>query len=101
MHCHKLVQLCQSYLEGSSGETMNPGPSLILIAFIVTITAATLLLLLLLRYCYFHITFATSASPCVAELITQLLSLTNILWLPLCRINKLGYTSLEDCCNPL
>ena len=28
----------------------------------------------------------------VAELTTQLLRLIGILWLPLCRINKLGYT---------
>ena len=32
------------------------------------------------------------------ELTTQVLSLINILWLPLCRINKFGWnTTLEDC----
>src|SRR3954470_10860911 len=35
-----------------------------------------------------------------AELTTHLLRLISILWLPLCRINKLGFTSLEDCGDP-
>ena len=40
--------------------------------------------------------------PGVVELTTQLLILKNILWLPLCRINKFGlYFTLESCCNPL
>ena len=67
----------------------------------IAITAAVLLLLLLSYYCYFHITPVTSAFPGAAELTTQLLRLTNIFWLPSCRINKLGFTSLEDCCDPL
>jgi hypothetical protein len=41
-----------------------------------------------------------SLFPGAAELTTHLLRLINILWLPLCRIN-LGFTSLEDCCDPL
>src|SRR4051795_4209569 len=36
-----------------------------------------------------------------AELTTHLLSLISILWLPLCRINKLGFTTLEDCGDPI
>src|SRR4051812_21979771 len=36
-----------------------------------------------------------------AELTTQLLRLASIFWLPLCRINKLGNTTREDCCDPL
>ena len=49
-------------------------------------------MLLLLTYCYcFHITPVTSASPGAAELTTPLLSLISILWLPFCRINKLGF----------
>ncbi|KAK1697892.1 hypothetical protein QYE76_014589 [Lolium multiflorum] len=36
-----------------------------------------------------------------AELTTPLLRLSSILFLPLCRINKLGYTTREDCCDPL
>ena len=49
-------------------------------------TQSTVLLHLMLL-----ITFAKSFSG-VAELTTQLLRLIGILWLPLCRINKLGYT---------
>ena len=38
----------------------------------------------------------------MVELTTQLLILKNILWLPLCRINKFGlYFTLESCCDPL
>ena len=32
---------------------------------------------------------------------TQLRKPLSILWLPLCRINKLGFTFLEDCCDLL
>ena len=71
---------------------MNPGPSLGIIASAVTITAATLLLLLQSIYCSYHIIVANSTSLGVAELITQFLSLIGIFWLPLCRMNKLGYT---------
>ena len=40
--------------------------------------------------------------PGVVELTTQLLILKNILWLPLCRINKFGlYFTLESYCDPL
>ena len=35
------------------------------------------------------------------ELTNHLLRLTYILWIPLCRINKLGFTSREDYCDPL
>ena len=38
----------------------------------------------------------------MVEFTTQLLILKNILWLPLCRINKFGlYFTLESCCDPL
>ena len=52
---------------------------------------------LLLYYCYYYITVATdklcqaSLLPGVADLTNQLLRLINILWLPLCRINKFGF----------
>ena len=68
-----------------------------LITFIIAIAVFTLLLLLL-HHCCHHITVATnklcqaSIFPGVTELTTQLLRLIGILWLPLCRINKLGYT---------
>jgi hypothetical protein len=70
---------------------------LILLFTIATIT--TFILLLLLLFCYYHHykTFATdkplraSLFPGVAELTTHLLRLRNILWLPLCRINKFGF----------
>ena len=65
-----------------------------------------LLLLLFHRY-YCYKTVATD-NLCrarlftgAAELTTPLLRLISILCLPLCRINKLGFTSLEDCCDPL
>ncbi len=44
------------------------------------------------RYRYFHTTLLQILSyPGVVELTTQLLILENILWLPLCRINKFGW----------
>src|SRR3954467_6353312 len=72
-----------------------------------------LLLLFLLFYCCCYFAFATTKLLLLinfceqelfsgaAELTTQLLSLASILWLPLCRINKLGNTTREDCCDPL
>src|SRR3954469_25243702 len=72
-----------------------------------------LLLLLLLFHCCCYFAIATTKLlllinfceqelfPGAAELITQLLRLASILWLSLCRINKLGNTTLEDCCDPL
>ena len=60
------------------------------------------------RYLYDHIILLQNtllqilSYPGVVELITQLLILKNILWLPLCRINKFGlYFTLESCCDPL
>ena len=61
------------------------------------ITAAFILLLLLFHYCYCHKTVATdklcraSLLPGAAELTIHLSRLINILWLPLCRINKFGF----------
>jgi hypothetical protein len=70
---------------------------LILLFTIATITIFTLLLLLLFYYCHHYKTIATdkplraSLFPGVAELTTHLSRLINILWLPLCRINKFGF----------
>ena len=50
------------------------------------------------RHHHFHITVATNKLlpskylSGAVELTTQLSKLINILWLPLCRINKLGYS---------
>ena len=64
-----------------------------------------LLLLSLLfcyRYHYYHITLLLNSLlqilsyPSVVELTTQLLILENILWLPLCRINKFGLNTLPS-----
>ena len=61
------------------------------------ITAVFILLLLLFHYCYCHKTVATdklcraSLLPGAAELTIHLSRLINILWLPLCRINKFGF----------
>ena len=49
------------------------------------------------RYRYFHITLLQILSyPGVVELTTQLLILENILWLPLCQINKVGLNTLPS-----
>jgi hypothetical protein len=70
---------------------------LILLFTIATITAFILLLLLLFHYYHHYKTVATdkllraSLFPGAAELTTHLLRFINILWLPLCRINKFGF----------
>ena len=54
------------------------------------------------RYCYFHITLLLNtllqilSLSGVVELTTQVLILENILWLPLCRINKFGLNTLPS-----
>src|SRR3954467_2189287 len=69
------------------------------------------------RYCYYCSCFTVTVDvviallpinfceqelfPGAAELTTQLLRLASILWLPFSRINKLGNTIREDCCDPL
>jgi hypothetical protein len=69
----------------------------ILLFTIATITAFILLLLLLFHYYHHSKTVATDKPlrarlfPGAAELTTHLLRLINILWLPLCRINKFGF----------
>ena len=59
-------------------------------------------ILLCYRYRYFHITLLLNtllqilSYPGVVELTTQMLILKNILWLPLCRINKFGLNTLPS-----
>jgi hypothetical protein len=71
--------------------------SLILLFTIATIAIFTLLLLLLFYYYHHYKIVATdkplraSLFPGAAELTTHLLRLINIIWLPLCRINKFGF----------
>ena len=54
------------------------------------------------RYLYYHITLLLNtllqilSYPGVVELTTQLLIHENILWLPLCRINKFGLNTLPS-----
>ena len=54
------------------------------------------------HYRYFHTTLLLNtllqilSYPGVVELTTQLLILKNILWLPLCRINKFGLNALPS-----
>src|SRR4051794_38482127 len=69
-----------------------------ILLFIATITTAVFTsLLLLFYYCYFYKTVTTDKLlrarllSGAAELTTHLLRLISILWLPLCRINKLGF----------
>jgi hypothetical protein len=70
---------------------------LFLLFTIATITAAILLPLLLFHYYHHYKTVATDKPlrarlfPGAAELTTHLLRLINILWLPLCRINKFRF----------
>jgi hypothetical protein len=70
---------------------------LILLFTIDITTVFILLLLLLFHYCHCYKTVATdkplraSLFPSAAELTTHLLKLINILWPPLCRINKFGF----------
>ena len=72
---------------------INP---LITITIFTVIIVVFILLLLLLFYCCHQITVTTDkllrekSFSGVVELTIQLLSLINILWLRLCRINKLG-----------
>jgi hypothetical protein len=71
----------------------------ILILLFTIVTTTVFILLLVLLFCYYHYykTVATdkllraSVFPGAAELITHLSRLINILWLPLCRINKFGF----------
>src|SRR4051812_19392825 len=72
----------------------------------VTVTIAPDSLLLFLCCCYYKLLLPIKFCkkelfPGVAELTTLLLRIASILWLPLCRINKLGNTTREDCCDPL
>ena len=80
--------------------------------FVPTVTITTkyqlllsLLLLPLPPLSYYFATkhFATDTKfPGAVELTTQLLILENILWLPLCRINKFGLNTLPSkTCDPL
>src|SRR5215216_1313659 len=76
-----------------------------ILLFAAAVTIA-LVLLLLLCYCYYKFLllinfYEQELFPGAAELTTQLLRLASILWLPLCRINKLGNTTREDYCDPL
>ena len=54
------------------------------------------------RYLYYHTTLLLNtllqilSYPGMVELTTQLLILKNILWLPLCRINKFGLNTLPS-----
>ena len=80
------------------------------VATAATVTAAAITLLLLLSLCCYSLLlplllshyFATDTClqiqnlSGVVELTTQLLILENILWLPLCRINKFGLNTLPS-----
>jgi hypothetical protein len=81
--------------------------SIFILLFTIIIVAVFILLLLLFCYCYCYKIVTTdkllwaSLFPGAAELTTHLLRPINILWHPLCQIDKFGFTSLEDCCDPL
>ena len=69
---------------------------LILLSNVITIVVL-IILLLLFHYCLSYKSVATDNLPRaslftgVAHLTNLLLKLINILWLPLCRINKFGF----------
>jgi hypothetical protein len=64
---------------------------------VTTVTIATWLLLSNYHTTMLLITLLQIfSSPGVVELTTQLLILANILWLPLCRINKFGLNTLPS-----
>ena len=71
--------------------------SILIMLSTIIITAVFTLLLLLFHYCLCYKTVATdnlsraSLFTGAAELTIHLLRLINILWLPLCRINKFGF----------
>ena len=69
--------------------------STITITTFITTTTTTVSQLLLIRLC--KQVFISGA----IELTTQLLKHVHILWLPKCRINKLGYLAREDYLDPL
>ena len=70
--------------------------SILILLSTIIITAVFILLLLLYHYCHCYKTVATdnlsraSLFTGAADLTNHLLKLINILWLPLCRINKFG-----------
>ena len=87
---------------------IHPYAYSVLILLFTAITTAVITSLLLLFHRYYCYKTVATDNLCrarlftgAAELTTPLLRLSSILWLPLCRINKLGFTSLEDCCDPL
>ena len=97
------TQLCLFHdLSYSCNARLSVPMSMVFLILLFTINisavtiAAFILLLLLLFYCCHLITVTTdkllreNSFLGVVELTTQLLRLINILWLPLCRINKLG-----------
>ena len=69
---------------------------------IVTITTKHQKYYFCYHYRHFHITLLLNtllqilSYPGVVELTTQLIILNNILWLPLCRINKFGLNTLAS-----
>jgi hypothetical protein len=78
---------------------IHPYAYSIIIMLFTIVTAAVFILLLLLLFCYCYYykllllinCYEEVYFPGAAELTTHLLMLINILWLPLCRINKFGF----------
>ena len=97
LHCPALWLLHElSYSCNARSSTPMPTVSIILL-FIKVTDVVSILLLLLFCYCFCCSTVATDKScqasllSGAAELTTRLLGVINILWLPLCRINKFGF----------
>src|ERR1041385_5184487 len=95
----------------------SPQPSIPLaynvLILLVTSCFTLLFLLSLLRHhyfrCHYHFHHTITTNKLLpskhlsgaVELTTQLSKLINILWISLCRINKLGYLTREDYLDPL
>ena len=87
---------------------IHPYAYSVLILLFTSFTVAVIILLLSLFCCYCCYKIVATdnlcrarLSPGAGELTNHLLRLTFIFWLPLCLINKLGFTSRKDYCHPL
>src|SRR3954470_9542186 len=87
--------LCLPHSNPTATVTVTIAPVLLLLLLLLLLCCCYYKLLLLINFC------EQELFPGAAELTTHLLRLASILCLPLCRINKLGNTTHEDCCDPL
>ena len=106
--CHPMLYILHDESHPTKLSITDPMPMSFSHITLCLVTLPLLLLQLLQNcyyhfchcYCYFHTTLLLNtllqilSYLGVIELTTQLLILENILWLPLCRINKFGMNTL-------